>query len=142
MPAATDTERHVDALVSALYEAYNAGDAEAAGALYAPGGRHVEIAMGNERTGPSAIAEGLGGLLAAFPDAHWRERTRLVAGDSAAVTYVLTGTLQRPFGSFEPAGQRLELPGAHVLRVGADGIEVCEDYWDAAGFGRQMRASG
>ena len=138
-PAAADGR--VDAALSALYAAYNGGDARAAASLYAPAGRHVEIAMGNERIGPAAVAEGLAGFLAAFPDARWQQRARIVDGDRAAVTYVLTGTLQARFGPFEPAGQRLELRGAHVVEVGPDGIQVCEDYWDAAGFGRQMQRS-
>ncbi len=129
----------VGAVVSALYEAYNAHDADAAGSLYAPDGRHAEMATGQERIGAAAIGEGLTGLLEAFPDARWQERTRIVGGDRAAVTYVLTGTLKARFGPFAPAGQHLELHGAHVLEVGPDGIEVCEDYWDASTFGRQMR---
>lgn len=128
-------------VVSALYEAYNAHDAGAAGALYAPDGRHVEVATGQERTGAGAVGEGLAGLLAAFPDARWQEQTRIVEGDRAAVTYVLTGTLQSPFGPFEPSGQRLELRGTHVLLVGPGGIARCEDFWDASTFGRQMAPS-
>jgi predicted ester cyclase len=140
MPASTDAASGTGAVVTALYEAYNSHDAEAAGALYAPDGRHAEVATGQARTGGTAIAEGLAGLLAAFPDARWEEQARIVDGDRAAVTYILTGTLQQKFGPFEPAGQRLELRGAHVLEVGPDGIRVCEDYWDASSFGRQMKA--
>jgi steroid delta-isomerase-like uncharacterized protein len=139
MGAAADTHGRIDQVVSALYEAYNSHDAEAAGALYAPEGRHVEIAMGNERTGGAAIAEGLGGLLNAFPDIRWEGRARIIDGDRAAVTYVMTGTLQAQFGPFEPAGQQLELRGAHVLQIGPDGIDVLEDYWDVSTFGRQMK---
>ncbi|MCW2997268.1 MAG: hypothetical protein JWN65_817 [Solirubrobacterales bacterium] len=128
-----------DAIVSALYRAYNAHDAGAAAALYAPDGRHVERATGQQSVGADAIGGGLGGLLAAFPDARWHERTRIVAGERAAVTYVLEGTLQAPFGPFEPAGQHLQLHGVHVLDVGPAGIRLCEDFWDAASFGRQMR---
>ena len=130
-----------DAAATALYAAYNTHDAAAAAALYAPHGRHAEVATGQERTGREGIAEGLDGLLRAFPDAHWQERMRIVAGNRVAVTYVLTGTLSSRLGPFEPAGQRLELRGVHVLEVGPDGIEVCEDFWDASTFGRQMKPS-
>lgn len=130
-----------DALVSALYEAYNAHDTAAVAALYAPRGRHVEAASGNERTGGGAIARGLSTMLTAFPDARWHELKRVCAGDRAAVTYILTGTLRSVFGPFQPAGQRLELRGVHVIDVGPGGIELCEDYWDSGTFGRQMKAT-
>ena len=130
----------VDDVVSALYDAYNRQDAAAATALYAPQGRHVEIAMGNERTGPDAIREGLEGFLTAFPDANWAERARMVGDGRAAVTYVLTATLQGRFGPFEPKGQPVELRGVHVIEVGDDGITVVEDYWDAGTFMRQVKA--
>lgn len=129
-----------DAVVSALYEAYNAHDTAAVAALYAPTGRHVDAASGNERSGGGAIAKGLSTMLTAFPDAHWYELKRVCNGDRAAITYILTGTLSSPFGPFEPAGQRLELRGVHVIDIGPDGIELSEDYWDSATFGRQMKA--
>lgn len=130
----------IDGLVDRLYEAYNAQDAAAAAELYAPDGRHVEIATGGERTGPDAIREGLEGFLRSFPDAHWAPQERIVAGSAAAVTYVLTGTLQAKLGPFEPAGQRLELRGVHLVRERDGAIAACEDYWDAGSFGRQMKA--
>ena len=64
---------------------------------------------------------------------------RVTGGDGAAVAYLLTGTLQGRLGPFEPAGQRLELRGVHVLKAKAGAIDLCEDYWDAGTFGRQMR---
>ena len=59
-------------------------------------------------------------------------------GDRAAIGYVLTGTLQglRPVRADRPG---LELPGVHVLSTAGGEITRCEDYWDAASFGRQMR---
>jgi hypothetical protein len=131
---------NVEQVVSGLYAAYNAGDADAASALYAPTGRHLEVATGRRGEGPAEIGAGLAGFLRAFPDAHWEERVRVLADGRAAVSYLLTGTLQDRLGPFEPAGQSLELRGVHVLDIGPQGIEFCEDYWDAATFGRQMQS--
>jgi predicted ester cyclase len=128
-------------LIATLYDAYNGHDAAAAGRLYAPWGRHVEVATGTSRTGAAATAEGLAGLLEALPDVRWEERMRIVDGSRAAVTYVLAGTLKARFGPFDPAGQALELRRVHVIESGPHGIELCEDYWDASTFGRQMRSS-
>ncbi len=130
----------IEELVDSLYAAYNRHDPAAAAALYAPDGRHVEIAQGSERTGPDAIREGLEHFLRAFPDVRWEERLRIASGERAAVAYVLTGTLQGRLGPFEPSGQRLELRGVHVVAASAGAIALCEDYWDAGTFGRQMKA--
>lgn len=127
-------------LAGELYAAYDARDAAAAGALYAPDGRHVEIATAGERVGPEAIRDGLAGFLEAFPDARWERRALIADGDRAAIRYVLTGTLRARLGPFEPAGQRLELAGVHLLQAAGGRIALCEDFWDAATFGRQMKA--
>ena len=134
--------RPVEALLDALYGAYNEHRPAEAAALYRPDGRHVEIAQGNERSGREAIREGLERFFEAFPDARWETRERIVAGNLAAVTYLLTGSLQGRLGPFEPSGQRLELRGVHVFRTVDGLIEVCEDYWDSGTFGRQMREEG
>jgi predicted ester cyclase len=129
-------------LARALHAAYNAHDAGAAATLYAADGRHVEIATGGGKSGRVAIAAGLAGLLEAFPDAHWAASAFIASGDLVAVPYLLTGTLQAPFGPFEPAGQRLELAGVHVVHARDGAIAVCDDYWDAGTFGRQLRPAG
>ena len=129
----------IENLVSALYAAYNAADADVAAGLYAPAGRHLEMATGSQRAGRIEVRDGLAVFLAAFADARWEERVRVVAEGRAAVSYLLTGTLHTRLGPFEPDGQRLELPGIHLLQFSAEGIVRCEDYWDAATFGRQMK---
>lgn len=132
----------IEQLVDTLYEAHNGEDAAGAAALYAPGGRHVEIEQGTARAGPDAIREGLAGFFEAFPDARWRERTRVAAGERAAVTYVLTETLCGRLGPSEPASQRLDPRDVHVVEASGDKITLSEDCWDAATFVRQMRGEG
>jgi predicted ester cyclase len=129
----------VEALLDSLYDAYNRHRPAEAAALYRAEARHFEIAQGSERAGRQAIRESLERLFEAFPDARWEERERVVSGNRAAVTYLLTGSLQGRLGPFEPVGQRLELRGVHVFRA-MDGLsEASEDYGDSGAFGRQMR---
>lgn len=127
------------AVVAAFYEAYNAGDVDAAVALYAPDGRHLEVAQDRAAAGRDEIAAGLGHFLRCFPDARWEVQRSIVGEGEAAVTYVLTGTLQQQLGPFEPAGQALELRGVHVFALADGAIAATEDYWDGGTFGRQMR---
>jgi steroid delta-isomerase-like uncharacterized protein len=128
-----------DTIVTQFYEAYNRGDVDGAVALYAPGGKHVEVAQGREANGRDEIASGLRGFLASFPDARWNVQRTIVEGQFSAVTYLLTGTLQEQLGPFEAAGQTLELRGVHVFEINEGAVALTEDYWDSGTFGRQMR---
>jgi predicted ester cyclase len=127
-------------IATAYLAAHNAHDPRAVGGLYAPEGRHREMATRAERTGGDAIAEGLASFLAAFPDAAWDYDDPVIDGGRIAVAYALTGTLRGALGPFEPAGQTLDLAGLVLIEVGPDGIRRTRDYWDAATFGRQMQA--
>ncbi len=122
-----------------LYTAYNQHDPAAVARLYAAGATHEEIAQGNTRQGPEAIAEGLRRFFTWFPDARWEPRSQIIdPGGAVAVTYLLTATLQAPMGPFHPRGQQLSLRGAHVLHLGGNTIRRSEDYWDATTFQRQL----
>ncbi|MEA2292136.1 MAG: hypothetical protein QOF17_1156 [Solirubrobacteraceae bacterium] len=127
------------ATIEAFYAAYNRADADAAAALYAPDGRHVETAQGRVATGREEVAAGLRHFLESFPDARWAPERTIVDGDHAAVPYVLTGTLRKRLGPFEPAGQALELRGVHLFTLGGGSIRATEDVWDSGTFARQMR---
>jgi steroid delta-isomerase-like uncharacterized protein len=127
------------ALVDRFYDAYNRGDVDAAVACYAEDGRHVEVAQGRVAEGREHIAAGLRHFGEAFPDAHWAVERTIVGEGEAAVTYLLTGTLQARLGPFEPNGQKLEVRGVHVFAFDAGAIRQTEDYWDSGTFGRQMR---
>jgi len=123
-----------------LYDAYNRGDAAAAAALYSESGRHREVAQDRERAGRQAVEDGLAHFLASIPDAHWHAERRIADANAVAIAYRLTGTLQRQMGPFEPKGQQLDLRGVHVLEVENGEIVRCDDYWDAATFGKQLAA--
>jgi steroid delta-isomerase-like uncharacterized protein len=128
------------ATIEAFYAAYNSGDVDAAVELYAADGSHVEIAQGRVASGRDEIGAGLRSFLEAFPDARWEPERTIVAGDQAAVPYLLTGTLRQQMGPFEPAGQRLELSGVHLFTLSGGAIESTQDYWDSGTFARQMRS--
>jgi hypothetical protein len=121
-----------------FYAAYNAHNPVAAALLYVSDGTHAEASPKRGRRGRQAIAEGLEGLMAAFPDARWSVRRRIVAGSQAAVHYVLTGTLGKPLGPYEARGQRLALEGVHLFTFGPEGIVETRDFWDGSAFHRQM----
>ena len=132
----------VNEVAMAYLSAHNAHDVRAVGDLYAPAGRHREMATGAERVGGDRIAEGLASFLKAFPDAAWDYEEPVIDGGRVAVAYWLTGTLRGSLGPFQPAGQALRLAGIVLIEIGTDGIQSTRDYWDAAAFGRQMQGPG
>lgn len=125
----------------ALLAAYNQHDLAAVAGCYRDDATHVDVASGRPKVGPDAIAAGLGSLLAAFPDAAWHVEGAVEDGDVTAVRYRLTGTLQGPFGGFEPHGQALELPGVLWLELSAGSIVRSADFWDSGSFSKQMRTT-
>lgn len=136
------TDRAATAVAGAWCKAYNAHDVERVISLYAPGGRHVEIAQDRSAQGPEAIRQGLDALLAAFPDAYWAQDDVIVTKTGAAIAYTLTGSLQRQLCPFGAHRRRLELRGVHVLRLSGLKIAESRDYWDSGTFARQMRVDG
>lgn len=129
----------MNATVDALFAAYNDHDLTAVAACYRDDASHVDIASGRPKTGPEAIAGGLGYLLAAFPDAAWHVESAIEQDGLVAARYRLTGTLQGRFGPYEPRGQALELPGLLWVELAAGGIARSVDFWDSGSFGNQMR---
>lgn len=128
----------VTAILDRFYSAYNAHDALTAAALYQSDGEHADIAQGRPRRGRQDIAEGLTYFLASFPDSHWEVRLQIIDESRAAVSYTLTGSLQRDIGPFVARGQELVLRGVHLFEISDGEILGTEDYWDAATFRRQM----
>lgn len=126
-------------ILTRLYRAYNQHDATAAAALYAADAEHEDIAIGHVMRGREAIAHGLSGFFAAFPDAHWSPSVELEGPGSAVASYLLTATLQTDFGPYKAAGQSLELRGVHVLRTADGSIRRSEDFWDSNTYGQQMK---
>jgi steroid delta-isomerase-like uncharacterized protein len=130
-----------EAVVDRFWAAYNAHEVDAAVALYAANATHHEVAQEKRTTGAGEIGSGLTRFLESFPDAHWEERRRIVSGDSAAITYRLTGHLAAPVGPFRTLGQALNLEGTFLIETAGGQITATADYWDAATFGRQMQAA-
>jgi steroid delta-isomerase-like uncharacterized protein len=128
-------------VVDRFWTAYNAHDVATAIGLYAADGTHHEVTQGKRVTGHDALRSGLTRFLESFPDARWDEQKRIVAPDSAAITYRLTGHLAAPLGPFRTPGRALDLEGVFTIECAGGQITATADYWDAATFGRQMQAA-
>lgn len=121
-------------LIDRFYAAYAARDAAAAAALYAPDGRHDEVALAKSRQGREALAQGLEGFWRMLPDVAWARRGLIRAGDHVAVTYHMTGT----FTGKDGLARAIALDGLHLFEIRDGALAVTKDLWDADLFKAQM----
>jgi steroid delta-isomerase-like uncharacterized protein len=121
-------------IITRLSAAWNARDAEAVAALYAPDASRHEIAFPGQRLqGRGDIAEGVGAILHAWPDCHL-EIGRIGHDEDRLVTFEWTfvGTQQNDYGPLPGNGSPVELNGVSVLEMQGQLISEERVYWDAA----------
>lgn len=127
----------MDAIVDAFYKAYNKGDAATAASLYHPEGEHSEAAMPHLRKGTAALAQGMENFFSMFDELRWDEVSRIRAGRSVLVSYVMTGRLVRDAGRIRARGQAISLSGAHLFEFEDGQLQKTRDFWDPSEFARQ-----
>ena len=120
--------------------AYNSRDPAQIIALMAAGGTQENVAPGRKHNTPEEIAAGLTPFFRAVPDARWIETQRIVAGDSIAIAYMLTGHLHEDIGPFKARGQAIDHAGVHILKTKDGQIVSAQDFWDAEEFARKVDA--
>ena len=133
----TSTDEAI-AIAEAYFAAFNAGDAEALGALLAPDYQH-HGALVNEQD-REHHQDRLRSYSEAFPDGHYEVADVFANGDLAAARWVFTGTLQGPFAGVEPEGQQVAVRGVHIHRIACGQIVETWNNGDALGLLRQIGA--
>ncbi len=118
------------ATAAAYHAGYNAADAEAVLACYAPDAVLEEVGSGRSHRGEVELRAGLNGFLSLFADLHFRPDPPIAAGDSLLCPYVMTARVQRDLGPARLAGREVTLRGAHLLEFRGAQIGRCRDFWD------------
>jgi steroid delta-isomerase-like uncharacterized protein len=126
------------AVAEAYFAAFNAGDAEALGALLSADYRHHgALVTDQDRT---LHQERLRTNRTAFPDGRYELADVFAQGDLVAVRHLFTGTLQAPYAGVEPSGQPVAVRGVHIHRVTCGQIVETWNSGDALGLLRQIGA--
>ncbi|MBV9793141.1 MAG: nuclear transport factor 2 family protein [Actinobacteria bacterium] len=120
-------------IVRGFYDAYNAGDATAAAALYAKNGAHLDMATGARSEGRDQILAGLQRFFASFGSLSWTPAPLLVGRRQHAAVYQM-----RLIPAGRDGDREAVLTGVHTFELGADGITETRDYWDLAELQRQL----
>jgi steroid delta-isomerase-like uncharacterized protein len=141
-PAATPcpptTSEESTAIAEAYFDAFNAGDAGALGALLAPDYRHHGALVSEQDR--ALHQQRLRENRAAFPDGHYDLQDIFANDDLVAIRHVFTGTLQGPYAGVAPEGQPVAVRGVHIHRIACGQIVETWNSGDGLGLLRQIGA--
>ena len=129
-----------DALGDAWAEAWAAHDADVVVGWYAADGTH-RMATGNTYRGHAELRDMVERTLGTYPDLSFVVRRAFTAGDGAhfAIEYTMRGHQQRAIGDRPGTGRAVEIDGALLGTVDADGrVTTCVDYLDHLAIRRQL----
>ena len=122
--------------------AWSSGDPERVAALYADDALFEEVVLGGVVTHTAdELRAYVGEVFAAFSGFALRPTAGFVAGDRAAVEWVITGSYTGQFGGLPPGtGQPIEFRGATILELNGGQIRRHSEYRDAAALLAQVGA--
>ena len=123
------------------YAAWNAHDADAVAAVFAPDAVVWEAGGLEQARGRAAIRERAAALLRAFPNFRLERLALVIDGDRHADRWVMTGTHAGDLFGLPPTGRRVRVEGATFTRLDAAGF-VIEDvhFSNLAGLMTQLGA--
>jgi steroid delta-isomerase-like uncharacterized protein len=106
------------------YAAWNAHDADAVAAVFAPDAVLLEAGRPEPFRGRDAIRERARALLTAFPDLTLERIELVIDGDRHADRWVMSGTHRGDLFGLAPTGRQVRVEGATFTRLGAEGLVV------------------
>ncbi|MGH6814982.1 MAG: ester cyclase [Hyphomicrobiaceae bacterium] len=128
----------LDAWAMAWSSAENS-DPERVLALFADDCVFEDVTFGVVAWGKEELRSFVNGAFAAVPDFKYRWTSRFVAGQWAAVEWVMSGTQKGDFPGMPATGKRFSsVRGSSILEIEAGRIRRESDYWDAATFMKQV----
>ena len=121
------------------FEGWNAHDAEAIAAAFAPGGTYTDPlvqGLDAEATGAYAVS-----LTSAFSDLRFElVSTAMTVDGAVSAQWIMRGTNDGSFEGLPPTGREIALPGADFISFAADGsgIAAVVGYFDSAVVPRDL----
>jgi steroid delta-isomerase-like uncharacterized protein len=128
--------RHL-AIAHRYFDGWNAHDADAIAATFAPGGTYTDPTV-SDLDGPATGAYALS-LVAAFPDLRFDLVSTAETEDGGvAAQWVMRGTNTASFMGLPPTGRAFALPGADFITFAGDGIATVTGYFDGGKLARDL----
>ena len=116
-------------------EAWNRQEPDAIAAQFTQDGVRHQFSLPEARlAGRDAIAQGVGAIIHAVPDATLEVRSQVEGGDGRVVVeWTFSGTHENDFPGMPASGATIVLPGISVYSLAPDGLITLENaYWDTA----------
>src|SRR5215831_16429565 len=133
--AAGEVERVLDDWATA----WSSHDTAKMLALFTDDCVYEDVTLGVVNHGKEELRAFADGTFAATPDFKVELTARFVAGNWAAMEWVMSGTHKGDFPGLPATGKRFSaVRGATVLELQGSKIRRNSDYWDAATFMRQV----
>ncbi len=111
------------------YAAWNAHDADAVAAVFAPDAEIVDVASGTVTRGRDAIRATAVERFTGFPDFSLEKVFLVIDADANADRWIMRGTHRGEFMGLAPTGHAVEVQGATFSEFGADGLVTRDTHY-------------
>ena len=119
--------------------AWNAHDARAVAAHYAPDCEDVDIARLMPQYGPDSVRRTLLYYLRAFPDLQVTLDEAIVNDERVAMYWTWTGTHRGTFMNIPATGHHVTVRGSSLVTLKEGKIQRAVRIWDLAGLLRDLK---
>lgn len=128
------------AILNDYLAAWNAHDANRAGAFLDEDSQYFDAAFAGMQRGRQAIVDNaISVFLRGMPDLHWEIRGEPIASpQGVAYEWTLTGTNTGTWGGVRPTSQKINLKGVSFMRIRGGKIVYQAVVYDSAALNRQL----
>ena len=137
MSSSTSPEE-IRRIVDELYAAWSLHQPERIDAIFTDDGVYEDVAGGRIQQGKEEIKQLLRSAYAWAPDFRVTMKSLIVSDDCAATEWISEGIQTGPIGDLPASGNSFRLRGASILVFRDGKIAKVTDYYDMAGFLRQL----
>ncbi|MBR8835885.1 MAG: ester cyclase [Stigonema ocellatum SAG 48.90 = DSM 106950] len=99
---------------------------------------YEDVTFGVVNHGKAALKAFADGIFAAFPDLKIELTARFVAGDWAAMEWVISGTHKGDLHGMPATNKAFSIRGATIIELQLQKIRRNSDYWDLTSFLKQI----
>ena len=129
-----DMRARIRAANDATYAAWNAHDADAVAAVFAPDAEIVDVASGTVTRGRAAIRDTAVARFTGFPDFSLEKVFLVIDVDTEGVganadRWIMRGTHTGAFMALAPTGRAVEVQGATFSEFTADGLVTRDTHY-------------